>query len=85
MLKTCGPHVVHVACGTCPCLFCNIQHNAYPQSSISIKHIKHQHLMYPKTTGIFLTSRSINICILNNVHVNISQLVNPLNTKYTEY
>lgn len=66
--------------GTCPSLFCNIHHNDYPESLISIKHIKHHPYCVSPRTRIFLSNRSINICILNSMHVNISELVTPLNT-----
>lgn len=38
------------------------------------------HPVYLKTTGIFLSNRSINFCILNKVHVSIFELITPLNT-----
>lgn len=38
------------------------------------------HPVYLKTTGIFLSNRPIYMCILNNMSVNISELVTPLNT-----
>lgn len=66
--------------GTCPSLFCNIHHNDYPESLISIKHIKRHPSCVSPTTGIFLSNRSINICILHSMHVNVSELVTPLNT-----